>query len=179
MKSSPLPRAKSQEPRANLKSPLAAGGNKKINFAQLMKTHAKRELIKYCVVPDLLEKLRDDKIKDKIMGVQFDGDEYDKDFFSFGLLEKGIQLLLFGKEISSHQVKNHKEWNVLVIIDYWNKTFGLGLEQEREQKYIDALLDETKLDALEQDLFHPVIKTTRKKLQKARRKILKIGGTKE
>jgi serine/threonine protein kinase len=140
-------------------------------FKRLLQNHDKRNLIKFCLVPDLIEKLRDDKIKDKIMGVQFDGDDYDKKYFSFVRLEKEIQIPLFCKEISSDRVKSHKEWNVIVIIAYWNKIFNLGLEKECDKKYIDELLDEKKLDALDQDLFHPVIKITRKKLQKTRRKI--------
>jgi serine/threonine protein kinase len=149
------------------------------SFKRLLQTHDKRDLIKFCLVPDLLEKLRDDKIKDKIMEVRFNGDDYETRFFSFALLEKEIKIPLFGKEISSERVKNNKEWNVLVIIAYWNKTFDLGLEKECDKKYIDGLLDEKKLDAMEQDLFHPVIKTTRKKLQKAQRKILEIGRAKK
>jgi serine/threonine protein kinase len=148
-------------------------------FKRLLYTHDKRDFIKFCLAPDLIEKLRDDKIKDKIMEVRFNGDDYETRFFSFAPLEKETPIQLFGKKISSDRVKSHKEWNVLVIIDYWNKTFELGLEKECDEKYIDGLLDEKKLDAMEQDLFHPVIKITRKKLLKARRKILAIGVTKQ
>jgi hypothetical protein len=60
----------------------------------LLQTHDKKELIKYCLVPDLLEKLKDDKIKAKITGIRFDGDDYDKDFFSFVPLPRNSTLYL-------------------------------------------------------------------------------------
>jgi len=135
-------------------------------FSHLLQTHDKKELIKYCLVPDLLEKLKDDKIKTKITGVRFDGDDYDKDFFSFVPLERETHLQLFGKKVSSQQVKNPKEWNMLVIMDYWNNTFNLGLEKECDIVYIDTLLEGKELDALQQEVFLSQIKTTDKKIRK-------------
>ena len=140
-------------------------------FSRLLQTHDKKELIKYCLVPDLLEKLKDDKIKAKITCVRFDGDDYDMDFFSFVPLEKETHIQLFGKKVSSQQVKNPKEWNMLVIMDYWNNAFRLGLEKECDQAYIDKLLEGKEPDALQQEVFQSQIKTTGKEVRKTWKKL--------
>jgi serine/threonine protein kinase len=138
-------------------------------FSRLLQTHDKRGVIKYCLVPDLIDKLKSDKIKKKIMGVRFEGDDYDKRFFSFCLVDKETKIQLSGKEITSREYKDYKEWNVLVIVDYWNKSFQLGLEKTCDKKYIDALVKGKELDDVDKDIFQGWIKETRKQLIKALR----------
>jgi len=141
------------------------------SFARLMKTHDKKELIKYCLVPDLLEKLKYDKIEDKIMGVQFKGNDYEKRFFSFKPLEKETKIRLFGKDFSSETVKNDKDWNSMVIIGYWNQSFKLGLDKPCGSNTIDTVLDTQNLEKVDRKIFKSKIKETGKQVVKLRKKI--------
>jgi serine/threonine protein kinase len=155
-------------------NPIDTIKDKKDPFQQLLQTHDKREVLKYCLVPDLLEKLKTGKIKYKIKDILFEGDDYDKTFFSFTPLENNTKILLFGKEISGEQVKNPGDWNLLVITNYWNRSFQLGLEKTRDKKYIKKLLDGETLDDLERDVFYNYIKTTQDKILKTWKKVREV-----
>jgi serine/threonine protein kinase len=140
-------------------------------FVRMLRTHDRREVIKYCLVPDLLEKLKEDRVKEKIMGVQFKGDSYEKRFFSFTVLKTETAVRLFGKKITSKEIKKHKDWNLLVIVDYWNRWFQLGLEKACDREYIKKLLDGKTLDELDQGIFQSKIKSTKRTVLKLSKKI--------
>lgn len=142
-------------------------------FARLLQTHERREVIKYCLLPDLLDRLENVRMKEKIIGVGFEGNDYNKRYFSFAALDGEAKLQLFGKEISSRQVKNNKDWNLFVLVDYWNRMFHLGLEKAQDEKYILAVLEGINLTPEDKDIFRGKIKTARKFLQRARKKIHK------
>lgn len=143
-------------------------------FSQMLQNHDKRNVIKYCLVPDLIEKLKYDKIKKMIKVIKFEGDDYDLRYFSFQGLDMETELIiqLFGKNVSSSKIKDYQEWNELVIAHYWNRSFNLGLKNGIGKKEIKKLLDAGELDGHERDLFRSQIKATQKKLSKLREKIM-------
>ena len=59
----------------------------------------------------------------------------------------------------------------MVIIDYWNRSFELGLDKPGSGNTIDTVLDAGNLEKVDRKVFRSKIKATRKQVLKLRARL--------